>query len=84
MGEDTEHYRANRSRGDRATVGHLGVHHDNGEYDTCKSPGTEPAHKKLSLGAHPHTGEAEKYRQHSNKGQTQNGIERFFNNHYKA
>ena len=62
VAEDAEHYGAGHSRGDRATIGHVGVHHNDGKHNAGQTPGTEPAHKELTLGAHAHTGEDQKNR----------------------
>ena len=33
-------------------LGTLAFTYDDGEHNACKTPGTEPAHKELTLGAH--------------------------------
>jgi hypothetical protein len=47
VGEDAEHDGANRSRGDNATIGHVGVYHDDAEHNTGQTTGTEPAYKRI-------------------------------------
>lgn len=74
-GDDAENYGANHGHGDRTTVWHIGIYHDDSDHKACMPSGPKPTHKKLSLGAHFQTGKRKEHLQNTDKAQTQNSID---------
>ena len=74
MSNDAQNDRAGHGNGDGAAAGQVLVYDDNGKYDTGQPPGSEPAHEELFIGPQVHSGQRQKYRQHPDKGETEDGV----------